>query len=81
MNTKDIKGVIAKSHMQAVLGIIVTLGFFGILGGTLLGYMSLSDNPSLMILLGTVATGFGTIFNYYFGSSLDKNQKNTDKQP
>lgn len=80
MNTENLKGVIKKSHMQAVLGIIVTLGFFGILGGTLLGYMSLTDNPSLMILLGTVATGFGTVFNYYFGSSLDKTQKITDKQ-
>lgn len=80
MNTENIKGVIKKSRMQAVLGIIVTLGFFGILGGTLLGYMSLTDNPSLMILLGTVATGFGTVFNYYFGSSLDRTQKITDKQ-
>lgn len=79
MNTENIKGIIKKSHMQAVLGILVTLGFFGILGGALLGYMSLSDNPSLMILLGTVATGFGTVFNYYFGSSLDKTQK-VDKQ-
>lgn len=79
MNTENIKGTIKKSHMQAVLGILVTLGFFGILGGALLGYMSLSDNPSLMILLGTVATGFGTVFNYYFGSSLDKTQK-VDKQ-
>lgn len=79
MNTENIKGIIKKSHMQAVLGILVTLGFFGILGGALLGYMSLSDNPSLMVLLGTVATGFGTVFNYYFGSSLDKTQK-VDKQ-
>lgn len=79
MNTENIKGTIKKSHMQAVLGILVTLGFFGILGGALLGYMSLSDNPSLMVLLGTVATGFGTVFNYYFGSSLDKTQK-VDKQ-
>ena len=79
MNAENIKGTIKKSRMQAVLGILVTLGFFGILGGALLGYMSLSDNPSLMILLGTVATGFGTVFNYYFGSSLDKTQK-VDKQ-
>ena len=78
MNTESVKGVVKKAHMQAVLGIVVTVGFFGILGGTLLGYMSLTDNPSLMILLGTVATGFGTVFNYYFGSSLDKTQK-TDK--
>ncbi len=58
-----------------ILAIILTLGFFGILG-----YMFVSPqeqyNNALMAMLGALATAFLSIVNYHFGSSSGSAKKN-----
>ena len=56
--------------MRAVLGIIITLGFFGVVFGVLSGFLAAGDSTG--ILLGVCATGWGAIVSYYFGSSVEK---------
>lgn len=76
-NTKDARAmqISTKSYVPAVLSIIVTLGFFSILIGMLMGKLTSVDNQALLILLGSLGAAFGAIINYYFGSSADSAHK------
>lgn len=67
--------IAVKDKIPAILAILLTLGFFGILG-----YMFFSPqevyNNALMAMLGALATAFLSIINYYFGSSSGSAKKN-----
>lgn len=64
-----------KDKIPAILAILLTMGFFGILG-----YMFINPqeqyNNALMAMLGALATAFLSIVNYYFGSSSGSAKKN-----
>ena len=62
-----------KSLIPAVLAIAVTLGFFGILTGLMLGYFKTSD--ALMLMLGSLGTAWTGIIAFYFGSSAGSQAK------
>ena len=62
-----------KSLIPAVLAIAVTLGFFGILSGLMLGYFKTSD--ALMLMLGSLGTAWTGIIAFYFGSSAGSQAK------
>lgn len=64
-----------RSRVPAVLAVIVTLGFFGILIGMLGGWLKSTDNQALLIMLGALGAAWGAIVNYYFGSSADSGRK------
>jgi len=68
--------VSTKSAIPAVLAILITLGFFGILGVMLAGVWKPTDNQALLILLGALGTSWGAVVNYYFGSSAESARKN-----
>lgn len=55
--------------IKAVLAVLVTLGFFGVMGAMVLGYVRAGDNNSMLVLLGALGSSWGAIINYYFGSS------------
>lgn len=57
------------SWVPGVLSILIIVGFFGILIGMLYGHLKVTDQQSLLILLGSLSAGFGAVLNYYFGSS------------
>ncbi len=63
------------SRIPAALAILVTLGFFGILGLMLAGVWKPTDNNALLILLGSLGTSWGAIVNFYFGSSAGSARK------
>jgi membrane protein DedA with SNARE-associated domain len=50
------------------VAIIVTVGFFVMLGVVLTGNRGELGEAGIM-LLGTLAAGFGAVINYYLGSS------------
>ena len=76
-NTKDARSmqVITRSNVPALLSVLITVGFFGILVGMLLGVLSATDNQALMIMLGALGAAWGAVINYFFGSSADSGRK------
>jgi hypothetical protein len=51
------------------------VGFFGILTAMLLGVLRVSDQQALLILLGALSAGFGSVLNFFFGSSRSSQSK------
>jgi len=63
------------SKVPAILAIVVTLGFFGILTVMVTGVYNASDNNALLIMLGALGASWGSIVQYYFGSSMSSARK------
>ena len=57
-----------------VLGIIIVVGFFGIMLLFALGKAN-SGDTILVVLASTMASAFGALVNYYFGSSIGSKTK------
>lgn len=67
--------IATRSRTPDVLAFIIVTGFFAILILMLLGMLSVSDQQALLILLGSLAAGFGAVLNFFFGSSRGSQQK------
>lgn len=63
-----------RSMVPPILATVVTVGFFGILGMMLTGKVD-SNNPALMMMLGSLGTAWTGIIAYYFGSSAGSQAK------
>jgi len=82
-NTTDARAKevnLAKSGSKTVwatpaVALVVTVGFFMLLFAVLEKGPG-EINQAALILLGTLGTGFGSVVNYYLGSSLGSTQKN-----
>jgi hypothetical protein len=62
------------SNVPSFLSVLITLGFFSVLG-----YMLLNDskpNETLLIMLGSLGTAWIAVVNYWFGSSSGSAYKN-----
>lgn len=57
------------SYVPAILGLTITIGFFGILVSLMTGTLKLWDNAGLQMLLGSLGTSWGMVVSYYFGAS------------
>lgn len=57
-----------KSVIPAILTILVTCGFFGILGWMMLDD-TIQDSPPLLIMLGQLSAGWAAIIAFWFGST------------
>jgi len=64
-----------RSVVPAVLALIVVVGFFGLLGGMMGGYLKPQNNEALLLLLGSLAAAFGAVMQFYFGSSASSQNK------
>lgn len=71
---RDMQGL-TKSHIPGVIAVIIVTGFFAILTCMMLGWLKVSDQQSLLILLGALSAGFGAVLNFYFGSSHGSQNK------
>lgn len=58
-----------RSRIPALLSTIVTVGFFGLLGGMMSGWFKPSDNQALLILIGALSSGWGMVMSFWFGTS------------
>lgn len=58
-----------KSWVPASLSVLVTGGFVGILVGSMTGLLKVGDSQAMLLLLGSLTTGWGTIMAYWFGST------------
>ena len=60
-----------------VLAWVVVFGFFVLVGMTM--FVKIEDSTgAVFMLFGTMATGFGMVLQYFFGSSASSSKKTTD---
>jgi len=64
-----------RSKIPAVLSILVTLGYFGILVGMMLGKLEVQDSDSLLLMLGSLTTAWGGVVAYWFGTTASSGEK------
>lgn len=76
-NTKDARAMqsTTRSRIPAVLAVIITCGFFGILVGMLRGDLTATDNQALLIMLGALGAAWGAVVNFFFGSTAESGRK------
>lgn len=63
-----------RSVVPPAMALAITLGFFGILIMMLLGEVD-SNNPAILMMLGSLGTAWTGIVAYYFGSSASSAAK------
>ena len=68
--------VLAKSNMPATLTILITLGFFGVLGWMLRDKTAVESAP-LLVMLGSLGTAWTGCCAFWFGTT-SSSQKKTD---
>ncbi len=73
MQLQDVEGArqmqVAKpSPVPAVLSIIITLGFLGILSAMLAG-VDVTENQAFLILIGSLGAGYTQVLNFWLGST------------
>jgi hypothetical protein len=66
--------VATRSWVPPLLAASVTVGFFSILGMMLMGKVD-SNNPAILMMLGSLGTAWTGIIAYYFGSSAGSQAK------
>lgn len=74
---KDARGLLAttRSKMPAVLSVIVTAGFFGVLAA-MFKWPEVKESAPLMIMLGALGTAWGQVMNFWLGTTNGSGQKN-----
>lgn len=63
------------SPVPAMLSVGVTLGYFGILIGMMLGVLKVSDSQALLLMLGSLSTAWGAVMAFWFGTTRDSGRK------
>ena len=71
--TDIVKATGEKDWNLYVLSWMITGAFFGAI--YVLGTQTIAENQALFILIGALATGFGTVIQYFFGSSKTSAEK------
>lgn len=64
-----------RSKVPPILAGVVTVGFFAVLLGMMLGKLSIADNTALTMMLGSLGTAWTGIIAFYFGSSAGSQAK------
>lgn len=64
-----------RSPIPAVLSVLVTLGYFGVLVGMMTGTLKTADSQALLLMLGSLSTGWGVVMAFWFGTTAGSNRK------
>ena len=69
-----------KDNNLYILAWTVVVGFFGLILVMAFTDGTFKDNPALMMLVGALSAGFGSVLNYFFGSSSGSKSKTAAMQ-
>lgn len=58
-----------RSKMPAILSVLVTVGYFGILTGMMTKTLQLADSQALLLMLGSLTTAWGMVMAFWFGTT------------
>ena len=64
-----------RSPIPALLSVMVTCGYFGVLVGMMTGALKVSDSQALLIMLGSLGTAWGGVMAFWFGTTSGSQQK------
>lgn len=64
-----------RSPVPAMLSVGVTVGYFIILIGMMTGLLKVSDSQALLLMLGSLGTGWGVVMAFWFGTTHDSGRK------
>ena len=71
-----------KPNMKGLIALLTPIGFLLIVGGLSYGVLTSGDSPAILILFGTLSSGWGAVIGYYFGSAEMQRapQRKTDER-
>jgi hypothetical protein len=61
--------VATKSKIPAILSVLVTIGYFGVLFGMMLGLLKVSESQALLLMIGSLSASWGMMVTFWFGST------------
>lgn len=61
--------VAQRSPVPALLSIMVTIGYFGVLLGMMTKWLTVADSQALLIMLGSLGTAWGMVMAFWFGTT------------
>lgn len=64
-----------QSNVPAILSVLVTSGFFSLLLGMMMGWLKVSDSQALILMLGSLSTGWGMVMAFWFGTTHESGKK------
>jgi hypothetical protein len=64
-----------RSTVPAILSISVTIGYFSVLIGMMVGWFHVSDSQALLLMLGSLSTAWGVVMAFWFGTTNDSGRK------
>jgi len=67
--------VAQKSWVPAALSVLVTMGYFGILIGMMMGWLHVSESQALLLMLGALSTAWGMVMSFWFGTTHGSGNK------
>jgi hypothetical protein len=67
--------IATRSTLPFILSIVVTVGYFGVLVGMMLGVLHVNDSQALLLMLGSLGTGWGMVMAFNFGTTADSGRK------
>lgn len=63
------------SPVPALLSMLVTAGYFGILVGMMAGGLKIHDSEAMLLMLGSLTTAWGAVMAFWFGTTRDSSRK------
>lgn len=63
------------SNVPAILSAAVTLGYFVVLVGMMLGWLKAADSQALLLMLGSLSTAWGVVMAFWFGTTHGSGRK------
>lgn len=64
-----------QDRTPAILAFAITAGFFGMLGVMMFEDLPVTGQEALLVMLGSLGTGWVAVVSYYFGSSAGSTAK------
>lgn len=67
--------IAVRSWVPAALSLAVTVGYFAVLIGMMTSAFKVGDSQALLLMLGSLSTGWGVVMAFWFGTTADSGRK------